>query len=93
MARCPGRAERSTRQAAESREVSTPRPLSLVRFVFEGIPDEFVDKYPFDENRTYVFLGEIPNMPGHCVVADHRSGKVFSGYHTEGFSELPEDEV
>jgi hypothetical protein len=41
----------------------------------------------------YVFFGEIPNMPGHCVVADHRTGHIFSGYHTENFTEIPRDDT
>jgi hypothetical protein len=32
-------------------------------------------------------------MPGHCVVADHRSGKLYSGYHVENFVEISEDET
>jgi hypothetical protein len=42
---------------------------------------------------TYVFLGEIPNMPGHCVVADANTGQLFTGYHTDNFAEIPEDEI
>ena len=41
---------------------------------------------------VYVFFGDIPNMPGQCVVADHKSGRVYSGYHTESFAEVPPDE-
>ena len=68
-----------------------PRTLSLVRFDAAALPQSFRRKYPFRARRTYVFIGEIPNMPGHCVVADHRSGQVYSGYHTEHFVELTED--
>lgn len=32
-------------------------------------------------------------MPGHCVVADHATGQIFSGYHTENFVEIDEDEA
>lgn len=70
-----------------------PRHLSLVRFDFEAISKEYHSKYPFVEGRSYVFFGEIPNMPGHCVVADHKTGQLFSGYHTENFAEIPPDEV
>jgi hypothetical protein len=45
------------------------------------------------QKHTYVFFGEIPNMPGHCVVADHVTGQIFSGYHTENFVEIDEDEA
>jgi hypothetical protein len=71
----------------------TPKKLSLVRFKSEAIPAGSRAKYPFRSGHTYVFFGEITNMPGHCVVADHRTGKVFSGYHTENFVELTKDET
>ncbi|MCD0460144.1 hypothetical protein [Roseiconus lacunae] len=45
------------------------------------------------DTRTYIFFGEIPNMRGHCVVADHQTGQLYSGYHTENFVELTEDEA
>lgn len=64
-----------------------PRQYSLCKYV--GRPSAGV----FLEKDTYVFLGEIPNMPGHCVVLNHRTGKVYSGYHTDNFIELTEDEV
>lgn len=70
-----------------------PRYLSLVRFRFDVVPIELHAKYPFADGRTYVFFGEIPNMPGHCVVADNQTGQLYSGYHTENFAELTEDET
>ena len=70
-----------------------PRQYSLVRFRFDQLPAEYHKKYPFTKDRVYVFFGEIANMPGHCVVADHRTGRLYSGYHTENFAELSEDEV
>ncbi len=73
-------------------EPTIPRPCSLVRFQFDLLPAESHTLYPFTPDGVYVFLGDIPNMPGHCVVADHRTGRVYSGYHTEGFAEVPGDE-
>jgi hypothetical protein len=70
-----------------------PRQYSLVRFLFEAVGKSYHGRYPFKRNGVYVFFGEIPNMPGHCVVADHRTGRLFSGYHTENFAEIPEDDV
>ena len=70
-----------------------PRQLSLVRFRHEVVPSEHHAAYPFKQKHTYVFFGEIPNMPGHCVVADHVTGQIFSGYHTENFVEIDEDEA
>ena len=70
-----------------------PRKLSLVRFDVARVPRGFRHKYPFRAGAAYVFFGEIPNMPGHCVVADHQSGRIYSGYHTDNFVELRKDEV
>ena len=71
----------------------TPRHLSLVRFI--GAPSALHGDlaYPFTALRTYVFLGEIPNLPGHCVVAEHPTGPIYSGYHSELFRELTFDEI
>ncbi len=74
-------------------ETASPRPYSLVRFRFDLVPAAYQGRYPFDRDGVYVFFGEIPNMPGHCVVADHRTGRVYSGYHSEWFVELAPDEV
>jgi hypothetical protein len=70
-----------------------PRKLSLVKFDFDNLPPKFRTAYPFKLGRAYVFIGEIANMLGHCVVADHKTGKIYSGYHTENFIELSEEEV
>jgi hypothetical protein len=70
-----------------------PRKLSLVKFDFDNLSPTFHTAYPFKRGGTYVFIGEIPNMLGHCVVADHKTGKIYSGYHTENFIELSEEEV
>lgn len=50
-------------------------------------------EYPFTENAPYIFLGEIPNMRGHCIVINYRTGEVLSGYHTDNFIEMSEDET
>lgn len=60
----------------------TIQQYSLVRFT---APKEHADKYDFKVGQQFVFLGEIPNMPGHCVVADVESGRIHSGYHIENF--------
>ena len=71
----------------------TPRKLSLVRFHAEAIDKRYHRKYPFRVGRAYIFFGEIPNMGGPSVVADHVTGQIYSGYHTENFIELTEDEA
>lgn len=73
-------------------EHAVPRQYSLVRFQFDAIPVEYHVRYPFTRDGVYVFFGDLPNMPGHCVVADHKTGQIYSGYHTEWFAEIPPDE-
>ncbi len=70
-----------------------PRKLSLVKFDRLRIPRGSRGKYPFRVEAAYIFFGEIPNMPGHCVVADQHSGKIYSGFHTDHFVELPNDKT
>lgn len=72
---------------------SIPRQYSLVTFDFDSMPEEWREKYPFKPGSVYVFFGEIPNMKGHCVVADHKTGQIYSGYHIENFVEIDEDET
>lgn len=47
--------------------------------------------YPFQEGEHYLFMAEITNMPGHCVISDNC--RVYWGYHTDSFYMInPEDE-
>lgn len=43
--------------------------------------------------ESYVFLGEIPNMPGHGLFYKDGATKIIIGRHLEDFRELTEDEV
>ena len=74
-------------------KLKQPRKNSIVKFDFESLPKRFHKKYPFRPGHSYVFFGEIPNMPGHCIVADYKTGKIYSGYHVENFIELNSDET
>jgi hypothetical protein len=76
--------------------ISKPRRLAFVKFNPRISPvgrGAKAPSYPFKREVPYVFLGEIPNMPGHCVIADTTSGKIYAGYHTDSFTEIPLDEV
>ncbi len=55
--------------------------------------EENDNESPLLKEEVFVFLGEIPNMPEHCIIVGHKSGKVLSGYHTFDFLELSEDEL
>jgi hypothetical protein len=48
--------------------------------------------YNFDKDNFFIYLGEIPNMLGHCVVVGYESGKIYSGYHIENFRLPTENE-
>ena len=69
-----------------------PRRLSLVK-PSPGVGKGKRVRYPYARDIPLVFLGEIPNMPGHCVVVGVKSGRTYAGYHTENFVELSADEV
>jgi len=69
--------------------MTTPRQYSLVKAV---LAEEYEDQYPFANGDTFIFLGEIIQMPGHCVIAA-KNGQVLFGYHTDNFVELTEDEA
>ena len=47
---------------------------------------------PVRKGDTVVFLGAIPNMPGHIIVATAR-GRVLWGYHPDSFKKATDDEI
>jgi hypothetical protein len=61
-----------------------PRRLSLVGLI-PGIPKR---RYPFLREHVLVFLGEIPNMRGHCAVAGFKSGRIYAPFPVNLFTEL-----
>ena len=72
-----------------------PRNLSLVKLA-DSVTDDMIKEYhyPFKRSLTYIFLGEIVNMPGHCIVIEYKANHtVYSGYHTADFKELKKDEI
>lgn len=80
-----------------------PRQYSFVKFDFtilknmekkyhQGFKDLFWDSEKQQPKRL-IFFGDIPNMPGHCIVADHKTGKFEFCIHTDYFIELTDDET
>jgi hypothetical protein len=63
------------------------RQYAFVRFIYETLPKEYHSGYPFKAECRYIFMGEIPNMLGHCIVMDD-NGKHYVGFHTDNFIEL-----
>lgn len=76
----------------------TPRNLSLVKFDEGGVypaaplPKDVRDQYPFGVGEVLLFVGELTNMAGHCVLV-RRDGKVLWGFHADNFVELTEEET
>lgn len=67
-----------------------PAPNSVVKFVLPT--PTLAGQYPFEDGEHVLFLGEIENMPDHCIVVA-KGGSVRWGYHTENFETVPEDEL
>lgn len=71
------------------------KKLSLVQFKH---PEDYhlqnpgPSGYPFVHDEIVLFLGEVEQMPGHCVVVGSK-GKVYWGYHTENFVKPDEDKI
>ena len=70
------------------RKNKIPRQYSLVKLTDE-VKNDYSSLVLW---KHLLFLGEIPNMRGHCAVVDG-SGAIKIGYHTENFVELNEEEV
>jgi len=69
------------------------RELALVKFNFDVVPKEWHKSYKKFRNKVLIYFGEIPNMPGHGIFMDRKTGKFYTGYHIENFIELSEDET
>ena len=73
-----------------------PRVNSFVVFDQTTCNKEIYDKYfanVFGNNKLFIFLGEIPNARGHCILVDLTTGKIIGIYHTSNFREANENEV
>jgi hypothetical protein len=70
-------------------KMNKPRPYSLVKFTEEA--KQHIN--PFDNNNVFVFLGEIPNKPGHCIVFLESTGKTWVGFETNSLIEIDEEET
>jgi len=69
--------------------MEVPRNFSLVKCTSE---QDFFTISRANEDK-FLFMGQIPNMPGHCVVMGLKTNKIYSGVHTERFIELTEEET
>ena len=52
--------------------------LSVVQYDTSGIPAHQIDTtVSLRAGRDYLFMGELHDSPGRCMVADSRSGQVY----------------
>lgn len=67
-----------------------PRKNSLVKFNIKDseIDKRFRKKIPFNQQDVYIFLGEIVNMQGHCIVMNYKTKEIHTGCHSDYFSEF-----
>lgn len=78
-----------------------PRPNSIVRFKkgHLNLSEGDIEKYYGDLiGKQFIFLGEFPNQPGHCILVKIGEGPDYRGSfemfrHTADFEEVPEDEL
>ena len=72
--------------------MSIPRINSFIVFDKDSCSSEIYDQYYKEqfEGKLFVFLGEIPNCPGHCIITDLNIGVIFGVCHTNNFREANE---
>ena len=68
---------------------------TLVKFDYVSMPKEYHKQYLdiFPVNQAFIYLGDITQMEGHCVLASIETGKIITGYHTENFIPLTDTEL
>lgn len=91
--------ERSKIKAARG----NPRPYSLVKFDWDNCPESVKPHrmmFELQQRESLIFVSEIPNSLGHCIVwkisrnpDSSESVTTYVGFHTDEFVELIEDEV
>lgn len=56
--------------------------------------NSYVDYYEktFPEGKLFIFMGEIKQCPGHCLLLDLSTGLILGMYHTCNFREATENE-
>jgi hypothetical protein len=67
--------------------------MTMCKFDFSDLPTKFHNEYPFTKKDVFIYMGDITNMSGHCVVVRTKDNVIFTCYHTDDFVELNEDEL
>jgi len=88
----------SKMKKTKSKSWKNPRNYSLVRWTLSEKFGSTYDKcYPFKQGKNYLFVSEMPQMPGHCIVMDAGAnvGKplLYIGYHTTDFEEISKEDL
>ena len=71
------------------------RRLAFVVFDKSSCTDEQYEQYykkVFDE-KQFIYMGEVPNAPGHCMLYDLTTNEMIGMYHIENFREATSEEV
>lgn len=79
----------------ENESICIPRQYSLIRFTKDTINFEGFDmsSLSYHKDNKLVYLGEIPNIPEHCIILDITLNKHIIGIHIDNIEEIPEDDV
>ncbi len=73
-----------------------PRTPSLVKLeptYKKWLKEHLSDSPLLKEKDTFMFMGEVANMKGHCIVIGMESDTIYKNFHTDDFIELTEEEV
>lgn len=66
----------------------------MVKFNFGNLPIDCHKKCPFTDTDTFIYMGEIFQMPEYCIVARMSDGRIFSGeYLTSDFIEASKEDL
>jgi len=57
------------------------------------LPEAYKYEYSFKNGEVFIFMGELTNMKGHCIVVRLSDGKLFFCFSIDNFVELKEDEL
>ena len=69
---------------------------SIVRFKKESA-EHYSMLFKCDKNAHFIYMGDIVQMPGHGIFLGLYNppirGQMFSGFHTDSFEEVPQQDV
>lgn len=69
-----------------------PRFMSICKFTTAYYPKELQSQWPMDKRGRFIFFGEIPNMPGHCIVMNMSTKEFHNSWPVHLFVELCDED-